>query len=405
MPTGKQPIGSYLTQDLPTDIASSRQDPAYFQKAVQEHRLFLPHKTMQATDPEEIVGAGQAYMIKNMNEIYKRLSPEARERSQLWYPGGRQLSESLGRETGTNPEAAAGAFAALSPQADWFVNIDRAQRVGRAFAADPVISPQTLDAFKKNASSGLTSYANELKPYLGKRISEMPDREAALGVMAHDYAIDPTRTYNAYAPEGNVLDVVRAPKSGQPMRSAFKDVISVQKALKSFRSGGDPEVISKEVVGKGNKVRNFYNDIIAPDADPIVGKQTFADVTVDTHQGGALTMRPVSSDDLIPQTFLGLAGPGSAALGTSGLYPFGAEATRTLAQQYGVGPSQMQSPIWEGVRSLFPAAWKTKGNKAKVNAVWDEFQHGKISQDEALNRIFKLTPHDVNVNIPWLRGR
>ena len=58
-----------------------------------------------------------------------------------------------------------------------------------------------------------------------------------------------------------------------------------------------------------------------------------------------------------------------------------ADAYRKAAAEAGVMPREMQSITWEAVRGLFPASFKTKGNVADIDGVWNLYSKGKISKD------------------------
>ena len=64
------------------------------------------------------------------------------------------------------------------------------------------------------------------------------------------------------------------------------------------------------------------------------------------------------------------------------------DATRDTARQLGFLPGQTQSILWDGGRILFPSEWKTEDNKAEVVRIWKEVNRGKLTPDQARQRIF-----------------
>jgi hypothetical protein len=70
------------------------------------------------------------------------------------------------------------------------------------------------------------------------------------------------------------------------------------KAIDMLEGGGDLQHLH-EVMGEGQKIRNFYNNIINP-------WSTEGHVTIDTHAVGAAWGKPVSgNDDTVKHNFAG----------------------------------------------------------------------------------------------------
>jgi hypothetical protein len=411
MPTAKTNVTEdFQTQDLVADVASMRRDPEYFAKSTENLRGIVPDRIMASADPEEKWGAAQALMMSNLDQIYRRMDPEVARRSTLWYPGGRRMAEELGQETGVPVQSAAAAIAALSPQKNWFENVDLAQRTLRSLAEDPIITPEMVNSFRGKASGtatkGYASKADALDRLVGKRLSEIEDpQQAALGVVAHDFHTRP-RSFQNLSPEGlsQGLQLIGKPGQERPANVAWQSTNAVGKAVSAFRSGGDLSKISP-LMGEKNKVRNFYNDVVAPDRTDVVGGKTFQDYTNDTHNIAASLLRPLGSKDLEVEVGLGLSGGASSKVGMGGLYGLYADTGRELARQYDVAPSQMQSPTWEGVRSLYPSEWKTQGNKDAMAELWRQYRAGERTLSSVQEQIFRQADEQgrtVN-RPPWLR--
>jgi hypothetical protein len=112
-----------------------------------------------------------------------------------------------------------------------------------------------------------------------------------------------------------------------------------------------------EQLGAAHKIRSFYNNIIDPNG-------TNGDVTIDTHAIAAAHLLPLGIKDNAVK--VGMSGPPYAnQTGSTGLYGLYADAHRQLAEELNaetpglnILPRQVQSITWEGVRGLFPSAFK-----------------------------------------------
>jgi hypothetical protein len=72
------------------------------------------------------------------------------------------------------------------------------------------------------------------------------------------------------------------------------------------------------------------------------------------------------------------------------MYGIYADAYREAAAQRGILPRQMQSIVWEEVRTLFQDKWKTEQNLATIQKVWRKYRAGKITQAKAREEIYEL---------------
>jgi hypothetical protein len=391
VPTGK---GAVASPDLLSDMDAMRMDPEFFRKASDKLQGIIRDKTMTSGDPEERFGEAKALMMANLDRIYRGVDPALRERATEWYPGGNRIAHRFAGDYGVSPEAAAGTIAATSPQKNWFENVEMARRMMETQAEDPVISRELIKELQEKGSEGLAGYAGLLTPHEGRRFSQLPTREAAAGVLAHDIS---TRSKDVplLMPEGHAEGLFMRPNNVDKEKLKWSSIPILSRAVDAMRSGGDLGAISK-ATGGAHKVRNFYNNIIAPDPN-------FNDYTSDTHNIAAALLRPLGAAD--KEVSIGLSGPPtSAATGMRGLYGLYADAGRDLAKQYGVAPYQVQSPTWEGVRSLFPAEWKKEGNKKMVNAIWDAYRKGEIGLQAAQEEVIRMSPAGFN-KIPWANTR
>jgi len=130
-------------------------------------------------------------------------------------------------------------------------------------------------------------------------------------------------------------------------------------------------------MGGNHKVRNFYNNIVSPNAP-------YGDVTIDTHAIAAAHLKPLAGSDAEVSNGLGLTGSSSAATGIRGLYGLYAEAYRRAAADAGILPRQMQSITWEGVRGLFSPEMKRNATfTGGINDIWNLYRTGKIDGNTA----------------------
>ena len=208
---------------------------------------------------------------------------------------------------------------------------------------------------------------------------------------------------------------------GVPAKIGWGSNGEIAKAIQALEADGDLEKISP-LMGGMHKVRNFYNNIIAPNS-------AHGDVTIDTHAVGAGLLRSVSQmtpevgqnfasapekakyaklraarpDLNLPEQFAGARG--SSISGLQGTYPLYAEATRRAAKERGILPREMQSITWEGIRSLFPDSWKSHANNAIIDNIWRKHERGEISIDDARRAILKAAGAEEGIPPPsWWKG-
>jgi DNA polymerase III epsilon subunit-like protein len=174
--------------------------------------------------------------------------------------------------------------------------------------------------------------------YMGQTI----DRNKGSGL--YSYRMTPNRTdgvigYDLSTSEPNLARVQSISQYGSALRIISAD------------NNGTPsmEAIDKGI-GKGSKVRSFYNNIMYP------GDKKYMDYTSDTHAFGAATLIPVTaSHDILDMMF----DPYTKA-GVSKAYPLframGVLAADRWRDRTGeeLLPRQVQSITWEAIRNLVP---------------------------------------------------
>jgi hypothetical protein len=383
-PTSKAPgTEDPLTQNLLINMNVLKQDPDKLQQAAEIIRTY-PGVTKKMLDmnPEELVDAFRDSISGNLKALYDLMPPNEAQRAARWYHGAHRISQERAAETGVHPYASAGAYAALSPQMDWYKNVYLGDQVLRTLAKDPKVDAEMLRMARDAPTLGVYRQPENLdmlRSLEGRRIGNMTPEEQALAVRLYDETYG-SRQYRKITPEGDYGDLVLTGK-GEPAKPGWGSFTDIQKSLEAAQSGGDPNIISP-LMGMKHKVRDFYNDIVAP-----VEAEKFGDVTIDTHQIAGGQFRPLSGADPEVATGLGSKPPSSAATGLQGLYPIYADATRNAAAERNVPVIAMQSVPWEGTRALFPADFKTASNKAVVDSIWRDYGSGKITADEARRRV------------------
>jgi hypothetical protein len=184
-----------------------------------------------------------------------------------------------------------------------------------------------------------------------------------------------------------------------PTKTGWGSLNEIGKAIVIFDNPSKANISAS--LGEMHKVRNFYNNIYAPN-------DASGAVTIDTHAVAAGLLRPLSgnSREVLHNFGSGIIGEGgpknSSITGVQGTYGIYAEAYRRAAQERGILPREMQSITWEAVRGLFPDTFKTATNADKIDSIWLQYRKGKLSQDEARNEVFNAAG---GINAPeWERA-
>jgi hypothetical protein len=419
LPTGKKITEDVMTPDrLQIDLEAMKRDPKLFDHNVDLVRRYPNlHQDQLVGSSDQVAENFIEHAKANLLHLHDAVDPEIRQRSKLWYEGGNKIANDFARmysRPGSNrpntAAASAAAIAALSPQKDWFQNVDLARRVhdihftknNVTFTPEMEETSKRIYGDKALAKLGEDGIAEKYAPILdairGKKYSELEDPvEKAAWLRLYDEAHN-DRSHRLVTPEGNFGEQVLTQK-GVPSGTGWGSLSEIAKAIQALESGGDPKVISS-LMGERHKVRSFYNNIIDP-------QSAHGDVTMDTHAVAAALMRPLSGKSIeVAHNFKNYAGAGlenakgSAVTGVMGTYPLYAEAYRRAAAERGILPREMQSITWEGVRGLFPETFKTKKNAQAIDNIWREHQKGLISADEARAQIFEKAGATNGIKAP-----
>ena len=402
-PTAVKSPENPLTSDLVIGLEAIEADP----KMLHSHAYALqeyPGIKRTSRSPKVIAEKFIDHVVDNLLWLYDQVAPEVRERSRLWYDGARRIvdrwSEEFGsthktiggpRSTPREKQGIAAALAALSPQKDWFMNVDLARRIldVMTFKKREKFDSAMVDKYIEKFSESLgrkeaSKIANAMK---GKTLEELPTNyEQAAFVRAYDEVYNP-REYQVVSPEGEFIGISRK-QNGEPDSVAWGSMSEIAKAVRVLRDPTHRNI--SEALGQAHKIRNFYNNILLPKADKL-------SVTIDTHAIAAALLRALAGADLEVSNNFGTKPKGakrsiknSTVTGIQGTYGIYADAYRKAAEARGVLPREMQSITWEAIRGLFEKKWKTKGNKAKVDNLWKKYENGSLTLNETRQAILDL---------------
>ncbi len=345
-------------------------------------------KQIKEMDDWSKLKAYRDFQSENIESLWHLMPKQVRERAGRWYEGANKIADDRSREVGIPKQAAAGAYAALSPQMDWFKNVYLGDSTLRTLHRDPKITPEmlkkaaTMQAFTKPMLHTGVVPLQRLVEHAGKNISKLDDPlDKAFAVRLWDETHG-ERKYSRITPEGDYA-AFEQNLDGTPSKPGWGSFREIEKAIRAASSGGKMDEIY-DALGSSHKVPDFYNNIIAPHAGA-----KFGDITADTHQGAAGHMMPMSGST--PEIDRMLSGPPkSAPLGVAGMYPITADATRLAAHRLGVPTFRAQSVPWEAIRALFPDTWKTPENFEKIKGVWQMVGAGKITREKARDVIVEM---------------
>ena len=371
---------------------------------------------LDLNDPSAYMEMMKTESVENLVHLWNKMPPALRERAVMWYDGANRLANEFSTRYDIPITATAGAMAALSPQMDWFKNVALAERVidtvinhsDVPFSDDMYQMARSifLDKTGKGAPSATAKRENALiLDYIrGKSLDDLQsglpvnlgpewdgineNRLQGMWIRVFD-EIHRDKSYRKVTPEGYFHEGAGGVSPDDISWGSNNDIGKAASVIYN----PDIDNVSK-MMGGAHKVRNFYNNIVAPNSD-------FGDVTIDTHQVGANLFMPVSSSSKpVPDNLQGP--PTDTAAGVVGTYPWHAGVVRDAAKKVGLkGPGsarRMQSESWEMIRSLLSPEFKRSYEgktanpavTAKVNAIYKLRQEGKISGEEMRERLESL---------------
>jgi hypothetical protein len=270
------------------------------------------------------------------------------------------------------------------------MNVDLARRMldiykdQSGFAFDKAMAKKYIQLFEKGI--GKKKATEIAEAMVGKTLNELQsDFEQAAFIRSYDEVYNP-REYQVVSPEGDFIGLAKS-LDGVNKKVAWGSMTEISKAVKVLRNPSKESIST--ALGNAHKIRNFYNNILLPNADEF-------SVTIDTHAIAAALLRPLAGADLEVANNFGSKPKGakrsiknSSVKGISGTYGIYADAYRKAAEARGILPREMQSITWEAVRGLYEAKWKTKSNKAKIDNLWEKYENGELSLNETREQILE----------------
>jgi hypothetical protein len=325
-------------------------------------------------------------MTQNLLWLHDQMRPAIRERAKKWYDGARKNTERWAQKYDLSERQVAGIIAVLSPEQDWFINMSLAERVmdiwtdQSNFTPDKVMKDKGKELFSRFRKQPKEKWTKSMllneklwKSAQGKTLAEIDDPYVAgMWLRVYDEAHNP-RSHRMWTPEGEMLGMAQTKQGDKAAAWGYGNATA--KAIQILRDGSMESV--SEALGRGHKVRNFYNNIIAP-------LSPNGEVTIDTHAVAAAMLEPFGGANAEVGHNLG-GGSGSANVGAQGTYGIIADAYREAAAQRGILPREMQSITWEEVRTLFTN--KSPKAKAAVKSIWKDYKDGKITLSEAREKV------------------
>ena len=387
----------------------ARENPETYRKNADVIRgydwLRLPENATDEQAHEALINHAQ----RNLVALYDAINPEIRPTSSLWYDGANQINNGMASEYGRRPENIAGLVAALSPQRDWFMNVENARRV-----ADVLHHQKDMPVSAAMEQWG-RNYANSRNPegrvtpedvhadidgMIGKPLSEMTPEQKAFYVRMYDAAHGPHPSrlpvdaegnphpegYYILNPDGSSTGRVARTNSGGVKRLTWGSGGQLANSIRAFEAEDMPTI--SRAMGNRHKVRNFYNNNAAPNS-------ASGATTIDTHAIAASLLQPLGASAPEVEHGLGMKGSKFNGNGSSGLYPNYFEAYRRAANQISrrpggpkVLPRQLQSITWEGIRGLFnPAERSSPSFIQGIKNLWRAYKSGQMSLRNVLQRI------------------
>jgi len=377
MPGGKaKQRESELLERLRIDRNAMELTPGLFNTNVAHLVKNAPGIVTSARRADYRADAAVDQMSENLLALLDDLPDKFKVEASRWYEGANTIANSFAQKYGYDPKGVSAALAALSPSADWFMNVSNAERLldtlnkvkGTSVTDEMIETINSIESMSKKKD-----IVSELKT--GKPFEELSPKAQAMFVRAYDKSYNP-QAYREVRPDGTFGDFMKT-KTGELRTLIPQSEDNIVKALSVLN---DPSLDNiSEQMGGAHKVRSFYNNIVAP-SDP------FGSATIDTHQVGASLFSPVSQKSLpVGAAFGGAKGiSNSLPTGVGGTYGLFQTAIDKAAEQIGALPRQIQSISWEAIRSIMDDRWKRNAKNVQfVDDEWRKFARGEQSMSQA----------------------
>jgi len=316
----------------------------------------------------------------NLNALFTAWDSKLIDRSRHWYDGANRVAQNFSSTYGLSIEATSGVMAVLSPQNEWFNNIsaaDRVMNVMKNHLTTPVTAGMYDVAIRLSKGEPFEVISRAMKQELeGRSLSDILGL-ADTNAVYKDIAANLLRIIdmNVHGPEVYVVSpegVASGIKTdvGGLVRFAWGSTSEIFKAISIFQNPSIENISEK--IGKGNKVRNFYNNIVSPNSEK-------GQVTVDTHAMAAAFLNVISAEEASAMNLFRTGG--------SPIYAIIKEAYQEIAKEKGLRPREVQSITWEAIRLLIKDSDKTDTNREEINNIWKQVQNKKLSHEQAISDI------------------
>ena len=359
------------------------------------------------------------FIKENLLSLHNAFPDELRARATQWYDGANKIANGFSKRYDITAEQASGILAVLSPQKDWFMNVAQAEQVIHIWRnyQDVRIEGTEYDAMieeiidtaeapikqkkkklvnetpqqekrRQNYNRKLDQKAKDnrravLDQIKGKTIRELSQDSSPAGQTVMAWAIRTTaqvqfgRNYSVVTPEGD-FGGPSLKMDGQPATNGWGSTGEIVKAVSIIEDGSLQNISDR--LGSEHKVRNFYNNIVAPNSP-------YGDATMDTHAVAAALLMPLgSSAPQVSDNFgAGKAGKTSKSGQTvSGTYYVYLDAYRRAAKEVGLQPRQMQSITWEAIRQVYlPQDRKPEFVKQRTKE-WNQYKDEKEARQQII---------------------
>lgn len=413
-PTGKNPTIDPLAENFVIDRAAiDNAQPSKGQTMPEKiadrlaneidertrERVYTGFKVDPKWTAKQTLDAFTKHLSDNLVWLHNQVPEAIRAVTARWYDSARRLAFEMADKYGYATHQMAGVIAALSPQLDWNVNLSLADRItdiwtnqrdtqttARMISKAKELADKAATAAEKKPTPDRIQFAKDMaklpRKFMGKTLADIKDPvEQAWWVRIYDEAENP-RSYDNYTPDGESMGPARTTKGALATAAWNVPADNIAKAISILQDDSRENISSQ--LGNAHKVRNFYNNLVAPN-DPA------GHVTMDTHAVAAANLQPLAGEDTMVTHNLS-GPPGASNDGVTGFYGIYADAYRMAAKKLGIQPRQLQSITWEAARDLFPEDFKGNlANKDIITDIWKEYEDGDLTATQARQKIVKTT--------------
>lgn len=326
-------------------------------------------------------------MSQNLLALYDTLDDKFVQNSKEWYVGANRMAKSLAKKYNMSLEQSGGIIAVLSPQNDWFNNVSVAERVidimtnysSLKLNDDLVAKAVEYNTDKKTQEPNdfakvLTRLYDELGSVSIDDIKNPKDvTQRAIILRAIDQAMNSPKVAMTN-PDGQFIGFGKTPVKWSPNSD-------ISKAIELFRNGSLSNI--NENLGFGNKVRNFYNNIVDPNSETPY-------LTADTHALSAAVNAPISAKDA--------SGIGLFNGQMEPFYAMVKQAYIDAAKVAGILPREMQSITWEAQRVGLNDKNRQENTKKKA---FDYIVETRLNEQTPYERATILISRNRSKNPEW----